>query len=105
MPNLGDVITDPDLLQRLDQSQAAPALNLGAPVDPTTAKFLDQLPSDSGQAPMSYTGAILPFSTNAQGQTSFDPNAGILGGIKRLFQAAAAPGDVYIGVCWSQAEQ
>src|SRR5690348_7716165 len=48
-----------------------------------------------------YTGSILPFSTDAQGKTSFDPNAGFLGGflggIKRLAQAAMAPGDVYSG--------
>jgi hypothetical protein len=44
-----------------------------------------------------YTGAILPFSTDAQGNASFDPNAGVLGGIQRLAQAAMAPGDVYSG--------
>jgi hypothetical protein len=48
-----------------------------------------------------YTGSILPFSTDTQGNASFDSNAGILGGIKRLAQsaysAASAPGDVYSG--------
>ena len=40
------------------------------------------------------TASFLPFSMNAQGETSFDTDAGIIGMAKRAF---AAPGDVYTG--------
>lgn len=42
----------------------------------------------------SYTGQILPFSVDPQGNKHFDSNAGILGAIKRSFML---PGDVYTG--------
>jgi hypothetical protein len=42
----------------------------------------------------SYTGAILPFSVDAQGNKSFDSDAGLLGSLKRSFML---PGDVYAG--------
>lgn len=42
----------------------------------------------------SWSGRILPFSTNVQGQTQFDPNAGILGAVGR---AISAPSDVMSG--------
>jgi hypothetical protein len=41
-----------------------------------------------------YSGTILPFSRDAQGNTSFDSNAGLLGVLKR---AVTAPGDVVTG--------
>lgn len=44
------------------------------------------------QQPMS--GAVLPFSTDETGKTSFDPNAGIIGALKR---AVMAPGEVWQG--------
>jgi len=40
-----------------------------------------------------YTGTILPMSRKG-GETSFDPNVGILGAFKRTFEG---PGDVYTG--------
>lgn len=42
----------------------------------------------------SYTGEILPFSKDAQGNVHFDSNAGLLGSIKRSFML---PGDVMAG--------
>jgi hypothetical protein len=41
-----------------------------------------------------YSGAVLPFSRNAKGETSFDSNAGLLGVLKRTF---TAPHDIYKG--------
>lgn len=41
-----------------------------------------------------YTGSILPFSVDAQGNASFDSNAGIVGAIKRV---VTAPGRVARG--------
>lgn len=51
-------------------------------------------PAPPAQAQQPYTGRILPFSTDAQGQTHFDPHAGILGS---LISAATLPGDVATG--------
>lgn len=42
----------------------------------------------------SYSGSILPFSVDAEGNKSFDSNAGLLGSLKRSFML---PGDVYAG--------
>lgn len=42
----------------------------------------------------SYTGGILPFSVDAQGNKRFDSDAGILGAVKRAFML---PGDAYFG--------
>lgn len=42
----------------------------------------------------SYSGAILPFSVDAQGNKSFDSNAGILGSVKR---AVMLPGEAMAG--------
>lgn len=42
----------------------------------------------------SYSGTILPFSKDAEGNVSFDSNAGLLGAVKRAF---SLPGDVYTG--------
>src|SRR5690348_10644327 len=48
-----------------------------------------------------YSGTILPLSRDAQGNVSFDSNAGIVGMAKRAFggalSAATLPGDVYTG--------
>jgi hypothetical protein len=48
-----------------------------------------------------YSGSILPISKDAQGNVSFDSNAGLLGMAKRMGQgalsAATLPGDVYSG--------
>ena len=60
----------------------------------------DQFPDDpwsefpDAQEP--YSGAILPFSKDAQGNVSFDSNAGILGAIKRVveFPAEAMRGNI-----------
>lgn len=41
-----------------------------------------------------YSGGILPFSKDAEGNVSFDSNAGLLGTIKRAF---TLPGEVYEG--------
>lgn len=41
-----------------------------------------------------YSGAILPFSKDAQGRVSFDSNAGIVGAVRR---ALTLPGEVYRG--------
>lgn len=53
----------------------------------------DPIVSHAPQQP-SYTGSILPFSTDAQGSVSFDPNAGIIGSAIRAFRA---PGDALTG--------
>ncbi|CDM57682.1 putative conserved protein [Rhizobium favelukesii] len=49
----------------------------------------------------SYTGQFLPFSVDAQGNKSFDSNAGILGFAKDILGSAKSafmlPGDVYTG--------
>lgn len=42
----------------------------------------------------SYTGQIMPFSKDEQGNVSFDSNAGLLGMLKN---AVTAPGDAYAG--------
>jgi hypothetical protein len=42
----------------------------------------------------SFSGSILPISRDAQGNVSFDSNAGLLGSLKRSFML---PGDVYSG--------
>lgn len=42
----------------------------------------------------SYTGSFLPFSRNAEGEVSFDSNAGILGALKDAFML---PGDAMAG--------
>jgi hypothetical protein len=48
-----------------------------------------------------YSGTILPLSRDAQGNVSFDSNAGIFGMAKRAFEgiggAVTLPGDVYTG--------
>lgn len=60
----------------------------------------------AGQAPQpaaqpAYSGTILPMSRDAQGNVSFDSNAGIVGMVKRAItgagSAVALPGDVYTG--------
>jgi hypothetical protein len=52
-------------------------------------------------APPAYSGKILPMSRDAQGNVSFDSNAGIVGMVKRAITGAGSavtlPGDVYTG--------
>jgi hypothetical protein len=52
-------------------------------------------------AQSAYSGTILPMSRDAQGNVSFDSNAGIVGMVKRAITGAgsaiALPGDVYTG--------
>lgn len=48
----------------------------------------------AAKADKSYTGSILPFSVDAEGNKSFDSDAGLLGSLKRSFML---PGDVYAG--------
>ena len=62
---------------------------------------LSQIPTDQlvgmlNQHPdvQPYTGSILPFSSDSQGNVHFDPNAGILGTVISAFKA---PGDVASG--------
>lgn len=50
-------------------------------------------PWDRYQQP-AYTGSILPFSRDEQGNVSFDPSAGLLGAFTR---AVTLPGDVFTG--------
>ena len=66
-------------------SNAMPTPPLASTVAPTPS---DVIPNNNYQA------GILPFSKDAQGKTSFDTDAGIIGMAKRAF---AAPGDVYTG--------
>lgn len=51
-------------------------------------------PSGGESESQAYTGSILPFSKDEQGNVSFDSNAGILGSIKR---AVMLPGEVMSG--------
>lgn len=46
------------------------------------------------RADQSYTGQILPFSKDAEGNIQFDSNAGLLGAVKDAF---TLPGDAYAG--------
>lgn len=85
---LGDPITDPLIIKSLEGGAAA-----AAPVDPATASALDQQGS--------YSGTILPFTKDAQGNVSFDSNAGVVGMGKRLLSSigsgVSAPADAYNG--------
>lgn len=95
----------PDLAGLLQQSQtgatptqAVPAQS-GNALSPDLAGILAQAhaPASSttpASATQPYTGGILPISVDAQGNTHFDPHAGILGSI---ISAVTAPGDVYAG--------
>lgn len=59
------------------------------------AKAVQNLAPTKPDAPgKAYSGAILPFSKDAEGNVSFDSDAGIVGAIKR---AVTLPGDVYAG--------
>lgn len=49
-----------------------------------------------------YSGSILPFSKDEQGNVRFDPKAGILGA---LLSGATLPGDVYAGRVDPQSEE
>lgn len=55
---------------------------------------LDKPAAAPVQEDKSYTGGILPFRTDEQGNAHFDSDAGILGSIKR---AVMLPGEVYSG--------
>lgn len=70
------------LFDQVPMEEAAPA---APPPRPT---LFDQVPKEP------YSGTILPFSTDEQGDWSFDSNAGILGSLKRAF---TLPSDVYAG--------
>lgn len=62
---------------------------------PSAQPFLDNpLPPQEPKTQEPYTGSILPFSRDAEGNVSFDSNAGILGSIKR---AVMLPGEVMKG--------
>lgn len=54
----------------------------------------EQAAAPSSGESQAYTGSILPFSKDEQGNVSFDSNAGILGSIKR---AVMLPGEVMKG--------
>lgn len=51
-------------------------------------------PEQAQQAEQPYSGMLLPFSRTAEGETQFDPNAGLMGVFKR---GATLPGEVYRG--------
>lgn len=73
----------------LDQAQGGASV-----VPPPPPGFtIDQTPQPAGKTEP-YSGSILPFSKDDQGNVSFDTNAGILGSIKRAF---TLPGEVYQG--------
>ena len=50
--------------------------------------------TDGIEADQSYSGGILPFSKDAEGNVSFDSDAGVLGAAKRFF---TLPSEVYRG--------
>lgn len=58
-----------------------------------TASARQRLQQQQAQSP-EYSGAILPFSRDAQGNVSFDSDAGIVGMAKRAF---TLPGEVWKG--------
>src|SRR5437588_2841929 len=66
-----------------DQYDAPPAPQPSAP-----SNYFDQFDQPA------YHGSILPFSTDAHGKASFDPNAGVLGSI---INAVKLPSDVVSG--------
>lgn len=68
---------------------------LGPPSVPGTQAAPQFTPVPPGSKPdQPYQGQVLPFSTNAQGNTYFDPHAGILGA---ALDAYSLPGDVWTG--------
>lgn len=58
-----------------------------------SAKFMPPEAPPEPKEP-SYSGGILPFSRDVHGKTFFDPEAGIVGAVKRAF---TAPGEAYKG--------
>lgn len=62
---------------------------------------VDEISKSLPAASKPYSGTILPLSRDAQGNVSFDSNAGIFGMAKRAFEgiggAVTLPGDVYTG--------
>lgn len=95
---------DPDLAGLMaqvngDEATPPPAAK-GPALDPDLAAMLNDAhgpaaqPKPAAPAQQPYTGSILPFSVDAQGNSHFDPHAGILGSI---LGAVTAPGDVYTG--------
>ena len=71
------------------------ALPANAQLDPASPAGYAPLPSNAKvESFQPYTGSVLPFSMDAQGNTHFDPHAGILGSV---IDAFTAPGDVASG--------
>ena len=66
-----------------------------AQLDPLPGTLADLPPGAQPDAPKQpWQGNILPFSSDASGKISFDPNAGILG---KAIDAFTLPGDIYSG--------
>jgi hypothetical protein len=108
MADLGDLINQLSGASADQQGQTSTPLGAPPPLPSKLDPLINQLsqaaagppPEVAGPPPppqQPWSGAMLPVSTDAQGRWDWDSNAGVLGGIKRLFQAAAAPGDVYSG--------
>ena len=82
------------------QAQPAPAAPSPAPAAPAQTPSAISAPdaapvgAPAPQPDQSYQGKILPISRDAQGNVSFDSDAGILGAVKR---AVTLPGDVMAG--------
>lgn len=64
-----------------------------APQQRATVNFDDLIP-EAKPASKAYTGSVLPFSRDDQGDVHFDPNAGILGAVTR---AITLPGEAMAG--------
>lgn len=85
------------------QPVASPPVAAAGPWAKYAAPSSDQSQTTAQVAPadQSYTGQILPFSKDAQGNTHFDSNAGVLGMAKRAFEGAqsgaTAVGDAATG--------
>ena len=71
---------------------AGPWEKYAAPAAPEDGPWSKHKPEEKKYTP--YSGAILPFSRDEQGNPSFDSNAGIVGAIKR---AVTLPADVIQG--------
>lgn len=80
--------------------QPAPAPTVAPSAMPWEQDWSGAAPVQAAPAPVqeadkpAYSGSILPFSRDQQGNVSFDSNAGILGAAKRAF---LLPSDVYQG--------
>lgn len=89
MSDTSGLVTDPLIIQSLENQGARQQTSSGMVTDPAIIKNLE-----GQQPPPPSSGMFWPISWDAQGNPHFDPNAGILGAIRSAF---TLPADVYSG--------